>query len=1607
MNINRFLLIALLAVGLGVSASAQVNITLTGGTGVVVNKKLFGVNLGAETPRPTGSVYKSDGTGVATDPWTVDRTFLPQYFPTTLADMGATVMRYPGGHGTSTWHWDDPWYNDYTDLYQANADGGVSTRATRKLPSQFGENMDIDEYMNQCIALNTEPMVGCNLLAGEKYGKYNPTLAASAYANLPYKGDPVAETGAMLKYCSDNFPSKPVQYIFLDNEVGYGVADGSSAADNVSVAAYPQMVQDCSIAFKAQSPGVKILTSHGFDPNSLNTKNLVISKGQYIDLVDAHFYYVTNSTWNQYSRSIWMAQDANTLGGYPTKIRTFYNNCATAGYPNIKLAVNEWNLLGVGPQVVNPVTGVKTYGANDYDQMLVMTDMLMMFVREKVEMASMWALYYPNGSSNLIQAHDNYNVRTPFYALKLFKEIQDQPTQNLTSSSTDMLVLSALQNASSTTPGATPKLELLLLSKNSSVSRSINLDLGCFKAQAVSGFSYVENPATGGFQTQTLTPVLTNGKVVVNCAGLSVTQLTVDLAMTTSDVDTAVNHAPVANNVSATGTVATGQTLTGTYTYVDMEADAQGTSTFRWLKSATATFDANASAIPGATASTYSVQVADVGLFLYFEVTPVALTGVTTGTPVVSGRIKAMPTVSVWPTASAITYGQTLASSNLTGGSASVPGTFAFTAPSTAPSAGTKAQSVTFTPTDTANYNPVSATVNVAVPKITPSVTTQPTASSISYSQPLSYSTLSGGVASVPGNFGWTTLTTVPVAGTTSQAYTFIPIDTTNYNNVTGTVSITATVRTVTGTNTWTGLGADNNWSTAANWSLGTAPIVGDTLVFTGVTRTASVNDLPAGTNYPIISFRNLGGTGQTGNFTFSGNAVTLTNYLDAYTSTSVVLNDTVGLNLELGSGTRTFHAYSNHNLTLSGVISGSGSFTKAKVGVLSLTNNNTYAGATAITAGTLQFAKTGSLYNGTVSSWTAANIKVSANATLALNVGGTGEFTIGNVTTLLSNLGGANGTSAAGFASGAALALDPSNATGGTFSVTDVIANSTGTGGGALGVTKLGTNTLVLSANNTYTGPSAITGGILQFAQAGSLYNGTVSSWTAANIKVAGNATLALNVGGTGEFTTGNVTTLLTNLGGANGNSTAGFAAGAALALDPSNATGGTFIVTDVIANSTGTGGGALGVTKLGSNTLVLSANNTYTGPTRVSGGTLRFAKTGSLYNGITANWTAANIKVAGNATLALNVGGTGEFTTVNVTTLLTNLGGAKGNSTAGFAAGSAIALDPSNATGGTFTVANVIANTSGTGGGAVGVTKQGTNTLVLSANNTYTGPTTVNGGTLTLNQAGLADAANINLATGAVLNLTYSGTDTISQLLVDGVAQYQGSWGALTSGAARKTAAITGTGLLNVTAGPVETVTVTLGNLNQTYDGSPKAVSATTSPQDGLAVAITYNGSSTAPTVAGSYSVVATVTASGYIGTASGTLVIATAFDDWASGYGLTGANALTLADPNGDGLSNLVEYALGLNPTVPNSNPITLSDVTVNGSTYLQLSVNRNPAVTNVLIEGLSAANLTDANAWSTANTVNDPNNTTSVFTVRDALPISTTGKRFLRLRFTLLP
>jgi autotransporter-associated beta strand protein len=76
-----------------------------------------------------------------------------------------------------------------------------------------------------------------------------------------------------------------------------------------------------------------------------------------------------------------------------------------------------------------------------------------------------------------------------------------------------------------------------------------------------------------------------------------------------------------------------------------------------------------------------------------------------------------VPTIISWPTTAGLTYGDTLTVATLTGGSASVPGIFTYTAPSTIPgAAGSYAASGTFTPTNTVTYSTVTVPGMISVP---------------------------------------------------------------------------------------------------------------------------------------------------------------------------------------------------------------------------------------------------------------------------------------------------------------------------------------------------------------------------------------------------------------------------------------------------------------------------------------------------------------------------------------------------------------------------------------------------------------------------------------------------------------------------------------------------------------------------------------------------------------------------------------------------------------------------------------------------------------------------------------------------------------------------
>ena len=151
---------------------------------------------------------------------------------------------------------------------------------------------------------------------------------------------------------------------------------------------------------------------------------------------------------------------------------------------------------------------------------------------------------------------------------------------------------------------------------------------------------------------------------------------------------------------------------------------------------------------------------------------------------------KATPTIS-WPDPADIVYGTALSGTQLDA-SPSVPGTLTYT-----PAAGTvlkagddQTLSVSFTPSDTADFNDATGSAAINVDKATPTITWADP-DDIVYGTPLSGTQLDA-TASVPGNFAYT-----PTAGTVLSAgddqtlsVLFTPNDSVDYNGAAGTAAI-------------------------------------------------------------------------------------------------------------------------------------------------------------------------------------------------------------------------------------------------------------------------------------------------------------------------------------------------------------------------------------------------------------------------------------------------------------------------------------------------------------------------------------------------------------------------------------------------------------------------------------------------------------------------------------------------------------------------------------------------------------------------------------------------------------------------------------------------
>jgi autotransporter-associated beta strand protein len=406
----------------------------------------------------------------------------------------------------------------------------------------------------------------------------------------------------------------------------------------------------------------------------------------------------------------------------------------------------------------------------------------------------------------------------------------------------------------------------------------------------------------------------------------------------------------------------------------------------------------------------------------------------------------------------------------------------------------------------------------------------------------------------------------------------------------------------------------------------------------------------------------------------------------------------------------------------------------KTGTAIQNLGGTNTYSGRTTVNAGTLQFTKAVALYGGTAANWTPAKITVASGATLSMTVGGTtGEFTAADVGTVATNL--TTGLDNNGLLAGSSLGLNVAAPT----TVSTVLADSVGTGGGAVGIVKSGASTLTLDQANTFSGGLRVTDGFVVAATNAALGTGTVNLTAAAKRLTLANGVTVANpilidtTAGSGVAFNG----LIQNANAAPGENVT---LTGTITINAAPASGGHFA-------SAGDG-----------STLTL-AGPIVSATTRVTQrlGTVIYAG-GGAYDSLDVTGVgrlgAAN-GLATSATVSLGLSGNGTLDLAGFSQTLAGL--AKTGANAATVGSSSTTADSILTIVGSSTFAGVIQDTLDAGSRTVGLTLDApAQRLELAGVNTYTGPTTVAAGTLVVS----GQLGNTPLAVNALGTLAGTGT-------------------------------------------------------------------------------------------------------------------------------------------------------------------------------------------------------------------------------------------------------
>jgi len=528
-------------------------------------------------------------------------------------------------------------------------------------------------------------------------------------------------------------------------------------------------------------------------------------------------------------------------------------------------------------------------------------------------------------------------------------------------------------------------------------------------------------------------------------------------------------------------------------------------------------------------------------------------------------------------------------------------------------------------------------------------------------------------------------------------------------------------------------------------------------------------------------------------------------------------------------------------------------------------------------------------------------------------------------------------GTLTAGTLAGAELFLSNYDSLS-TISINSVITDNAG---GAVSLVVNGTGTSVLTAANTYTGTTTIASGTLEIENSAALGTGTSPTVALGATLGLGNgitysqnlALIGSGAGGLGALRSMSGSNTYSGIISLNGATRITADAGSTLTLFNTSAT--TNIINNTQALTFGGAGtiivngqiniSSAALTKADSGTLVLGAANPYTGNTSITGGILRITNAGAL-GGTTNGTTVGNggtLELANNIVVGaegLNINGNGSNNNGALHSIgnnsfagkITLQSAARINSDSG-----TLTLNATSGISGTFPITfggsgnTVVTLPIATGTGTL--TKDGTGTLTLAPGNTYTGTTTISGGTIAM-----------------------TGNDTFTDsaaLVLDGGTLAMGAFTDTVGAVTLRSGAITGTGTLTSSSTTTSAFSV--------LDGSISVNLA-----DATATAGLSKTSSNTVILSG------TNTYTGATAISAGTLVL-----DYSGGATvLPTSNAVTLS-------GGKLEVLGGSSPKA-----VTLGALTTTGNTGLsRVTVDANTALTMAsLTRGSATALLMDLSA-----------------------------------------